>query len=188
MVQLVKETQVLSATTANPINEEKILSEGSDTITTTPIDNLVPTIIEDEIADTSLNIKTSPIPTKTTIEATPKVSPTDHILNEINKFRESHGISRVTKENYSCDFANIRARELASSFTHDGFEQRKNNDLLPFPNWSNVTENIAMNSNYLRVIDQWTSSPGHAENILADTPHICVGKYENYFAMIGWKP
>jgi uncharacterized protein YkwD len=102
------------------------------------------------------------------------MSETDFILSQINKYRTGNNIAPASKDSHTCSFASLRARELATAFSHDGFTQRKNTGTLPYPSWSNVTENIAMNSNYKDVINQWLNSAGHAQNMLADTPlYLC---------------
>lgn len=146
-------------------------------------------IDENTPSPTAKPIPTAVNPTpKPTNPPTSTLSQTDHILSRINDYRIRHGVAPASKDSHTCSFASLRARELASTFSHDQFIQRKNSGTLPYPSWSNVTENIAMNSDHTDVINQWIGSAGHAANMLADTPYICVGKHGDYYAMLGWKP
>jgi uncharacterized protein YkwD len=106
----------------------------------------------------------------------------EYIMNAINDYRKSQGLPGVSPNRETCDFAKKRAQELASNFSHDGFRP------YPYASFSKVTENIAMNSDYTKVISNWIASSGHAANMREDTPYVCVSKNGNYYAYEGWKP
>lgn len=128
-------------------------------------------------------------PTKTPTSTTTNVlSFQDFILNEINDYRRSQGLSVVKTDTYTCAFAQTRAKEITTAFNHDGFRDRINNKTLPYPSYSSVTENIAMTSDYKQVVTMWKNSSGHAENMRKDTPFVCVEREGNYYAYEGWKP
>jgi uncharacterized protein YkwD len=59
---------------------------------------------------------------------------------------------------------------------------------MPYAKWSAITENIAMTSNYGDVVTMWKNSSGHAANMRADTPFVCVMQNGNYYAYEGMKP
>jgi uncharacterized protein YkwD len=109
-------------------------------------------------------------------------------MNAINVYRSSQGLSSVQADKNTCDFAATRAQEIVGNFNHDGFQNRINTHTLPYPSYHMVTENIAMTSNYQDVVNMWINSPGHAANMRADTPYVCVAKSGNYYAYEGWKP
>jgi len=150
---------------------------------------------------TPTNIPT-PIPTRRlTPTPTKSISPTPtagasaildtkekYILDAINTYRVSQGLSKVNADKYTCDFATIRAKEIVNNFNHDGFSNRASNKTLPYPSFSNATENIAMNSDYTKVVTSWINSAGHAENMRANTPYVCVAYSGNYYAYEGWRP
>jgi uncharacterized protein YkwD len=152
----------------------------------------------------------TPNPTKATINS-PTPTPTAHaqsqmqnqsqvqvnysisdeakrLLSQVNDFRASKGKGPVTPEKYTCDFANLRAGEIVSNFSHDGFRQRIDSKTLPYPSYSSVAENIAMNSNPDAVVPAWINSSGHAENMLKDVPHGCIGVSGRYYTYLAWKP
>lgn len=146
---------------------------------------------------------TMPTPTKAVPTATPTVKPTstpqdsptnqpsDHmayIMNEINKYRASQGLSEVKTSTETCDFAAIRAKEIVTNFNHDGFQQRIDAKTIPYKSWTKITENIAMTSDYTQVVTMWKNSPGHAANMRADTPYVCVRNDGSYYAYEGMKP
>ena len=106
-------------------------------------------------------------------------------LNQVNNYRRSQGLSEVASDRNTCEFAALRAKEISISFNHNGFRDRVNSNSLPYPSYSQITENIAMNSNYTKVVAGWINSPGHAENMRADTPLVCIAKYGNYYAYEG---
>lgn len=110
-------------------------------------------------------------------------------MNAINDYRRSKGMYAVKPDRYTCDFAKIRAKEIATTgFDHSGFQNRISNRTLPYPSYHLVTENLAMTSNYQNVVNMWINSPGHAVNMQKDTPYICVADYSNYYAYEGWRP
>jgi uncharacterized protein YkwD len=109
-------------------------------------------------------------------------------MNAINDYRKSQGLSAVKTDPYTCSFAKIRAQEITQGFNHDGFSNRITSHTLPYPTYHQVTENIAMTSDYKRVVTLWINSPGHAENMRRDTPYVCVESSGNYYAYEGWRP
>ncbi|MBI2020620.1 CAP domain-containing protein [Candidatus Daviesbacteria bacterium] len=120
----------------------------------------------------------------------PKVSINivDYLMGQINEYRLSKGLTEVQKDAYTCDFASLRAKEISQNFNHDGFRNRIDSQTLPYPSYTQVTENIAKNSDYQDVVPKWISSPGHAANLEKDTPYVCVGVFDHYYAYLGWKP
>lgn len=110
------------------------------------------------------------------------------MVDEINKYRASIGLTSVKSDKYTCDFGKVRAQEISKDFSHDGFSDRVANKTIPYPSYRLITENIAMTSDYKKVVSMWINSPGHAENMRRDTPFVCVGTYNNYYAYEGWKP
>jgi uncharacterized protein YkwD len=130
----------------------------------------------------------SPTPTLVTSSATPSDTKKTFIMNAINSYRRSLGLTEVKTNSYTCNFALIRAKEITTSFNHDGFSNRISSKSLPYPSYSLVTENIAMTSDYTKVVTMWINSPGHAENMRRDTPYVCVESSGNFYAYEGWKP
>jgi len=111
-----------------------------------------------------------------------------YIMNAINDYRKSLGLSTVKTDTYTCDFAKVRAKEIESGFNHNGFKDRINAKTLPYPTFSSVTENLAQTSDYKKVVNLWINSPGHAENMRKDTPYVCVEQNGTYYAYEGWRP
>jgi len=120
----------------------------------------------------------------------------DYIMNGINNYRAQNGLSKVQTDSNTCNFAKIRAKEISTSFNHNGFTSRVNSKTLPYSGYSSVTENIAMHPDYQQavpdgykqVVPMWINSPSHAANMRADTPYVCVESYGNYYAYEGWRP
>ena len=89
---------------------------------------------------------------------------------------------------YTCAFAGTRAQEISVEFNHDGFSERVASKTVPYPGYSYINENIARTSDYRRVVDMWIASSGHAQNMRANTPYVCVAQYGTYYAYEGWRP
>jgi uncharacterized protein YkwD len=139
----------------------------------------------------------SNVPIKTnTITSSPSNTPIpqvandigQNLLNQINSFRSSKGLPPLSTDGYTCGFAVLRANEIVNSFNHDGFKNRIDSKTLPYPSYSSVAENIAMNSDPNQVVPGWINSAGHNENMSKDVPHGCVGKSGDYYAFEAWKP
>jgi len=109
-------------------------------------------------------------------------------MQKINEYRSSQGLSAVSTDSNTCGFAKTRAQEISSSFNHDGFTNRINSHTLPYSSYHQVTENIAMTSNYQEVVTMWVNSPGHAENMRQDTPFVCVERNGDFYDYEGWRP
>lgn len=110
------------------------------------------------------------------------------LIDQINQFRSSNGKSPISENNETCSFASTRASEIVSTFNHDGFSGRVSSKTLPYPSYSQVAENIAMNGDAGKVVPGWINSPGHAENMLKDVSFGCVRNSGNYYVLELWKP
>jgi uncharacterized protein YkwD len=102
-----------------------------------------------------------------TVSPTPIDEVQNYIMDRINEYRKANGLDVVQTDPYTCAFAETRAKEIATNFSHDGFENRIQEDTLPYPSYSLITENIAMNTNYKDVVKKWIASPGHEQNLRA---------------------
>lgn len=109
------------------------------------------------------------------------------LLAKVNEYRASRGLSDVSSNSQVCDFAAVRAAEIMSDFSHSGFTNRINAKTIPY-SYHEITENIAMNSDYTQIVNMWINSPGHAENMRKDTPIVCIMQNGNYFAYEGMRP
>jgi uncharacterized protein YkwD len=138
----------------------------------------------------------SPTSTPVLIQSTPTTVPKKSevaqsggsFISQINAYRAQNGLGPVSTNSEVCSFAAIRAQEIASDFSHNGFTNRINSKTLPYSSYHEVTENIAMNSDASQIVTMWINSPGHAENMRKDTPYVCVAQSGNYFAYEGWHP
>lgn len=132
-----------------------------------------------------------PLPTSTPIPTSPPVDSNnirDYMINEINNFRRSKGLSIVQTDSYTCSFADIRAKEITTNFSHDGFNKRISSKTLPYPSYTQVVENLARVGDYKEVVNLWINSPGHNTNLSAGTPFGCVGYSGDFYSYQGWKP
>lgn len=170
--QLLRSLNNHPSPTKTPTPTPKVSS--TPTLTPSPTPTLTPT-------PTQINLPSgSPSPTAVSNE-----SIKTYLMNEVNAYRRSQGLTEVTTDPYTCDFAKIRAKEISINFNHSGFNERVNSKTLPYPSYSKITENISMNSDYKRVVPGWIASSGHAQNMHADTPFVCIEKYGKYYAYEG---
>lgn len=148
----------------------------------------VPTAAPTSLPTVKPSSTPSPSPKPVASETTVLSSVQTYIMNAINNYRSKYGLPSVKTDPYTCNFAKLRAQEISKSFNHNGFTNRVNSKTLPYPTYHYVNENIAMNYSYQNVVNAWANSPGHAANMRADTPYVCVEKYGSYFAYEGWRP
>lgn len=185
-----RDSRISNPSTPSPTNQPTPTSTSRPTATPRP--TLQPTPQPTTTPRPTPVATPKPTPTSTPRPTTAPSSSTDSvqsfIMNEINDYRKSQGLSAVKTDPYTCNFAKTRAQEITSNFNHDGFRNRIDNKTLPYPSYSRVTENIAMTSDYKQVVSMWINSSGHAENMRQDTPYVCVERNGNYYAYEGWKP
>lgn len=122
------------------------------------------------------------------ISPTVPPNPQNTIMDAINSYRHSQGLSKVSENESTCAFAKIRAEEIAKEFSHKGFRERIDSKTLPYSNYHEVTENIAQNPNPNDVVPQWIASSGHAANMRKDTPYVCVRSFGEFYAYEGMRP
>jgi len=128
-------------------------------------------------------------PPQQPVQSAPQLSDVSaYILQGVNDYRASFGLSPVQSNQETCDFASVRAQEIASGFNHDGFYNRVNNHTIPYSQWSHATENIAQAPEYKEVVNLWKNSPEHAANMRDNTPYVCIEQYQSYFAYEGMRP
>jgi uncharacterized protein YkwD len=148
---------------------------------------LSPTPLTSSPTPTTSNSPTI-LPTTAPTSPPPSNNATGSILDQVNAYRASQGLGPVQSNSETCNFATTRAQEIISNFSHDGFNSRLSSNTLPYAHWSAVTENIAQTSNPQNVVPMWINSPGHAANMRADTPYVCIQQNGNYYAYEGMKP
>ena len=105
----------------------------------------------------------------------------DAMLKIINKERANANLKPLKLYPVACERAAIRAKEIATSFSHtrpDGSSCFSVLDGIPY---SSAGENIAYNhsSDVQDVMTQWMNSSGHKANILnASYTHVGIGVYQ----------
>lgn len=138
-------------------------------------------------------ITAAPQPTLPAISSKPAIQTpalstvSAYILNGVNQYRTSLGLSTVQSTSETCAFAATRAQEISNGFNHNGFYNRVNNHTLPYTTWSHATENIAEAPNYQEVVTLWKNSPEHAANMRDNTPYVCIEQYGNFYAYEGMR-
>ncbi len=125
-------------------------------------------------------------------DETPTVSGTlsEKVIALVNSYRAQNGLSAVTYDAALAKAANVRAKELVSSFSHT-----RPNGTRCFTafdeagvSYRGAGENIAMGqSSAEEVMNDWMNSEGHRANILnASFTKIAVGVYEGSDGRLYW--
>lgn len=149
----------------------------SPTYTVTPTPTFTPTSVPTAI----------PTPTSRVLETNLQIS-NSPLLEKVNEYRRSKGLSDVKEDPYTCALAKKRVEEITSDFSHNGFEKRKADNSFNYPSWTNVTENIARLGSNSNPVEMWINSPTHRENMERDTPYVCIENSGEYYVYEGWKP
>ena len=107
----------------------------------------------------------------------------NEVLSLVNSYRKQNGLSALTLDYNLCNAADIRAKEIKSSFSHT-----RPNGTSCFTvlkelgiNYNGAGENIAYGqSSPQEVMNAWMNSQGHRENILnASFTKLGVGVYSD---------
>lgn len=114
---------------------------------------------------------------------TEKMSTVDELNTAQNNYRVANGVNAVSIDSTLCQVAGQRAEEIATSFSHDGFESAIERNSIPY---SSVGENIASGPlSGVRFVEwSWDRSLGHRENMLRDWTRGCGGVYARYAVFI----
>lgn len=107
------------------------------------------------------------------------------LIAKVNEYRRSKGLAPVKTNPQTCNFALLRAKEVSSSFNHDGFYNRISSKTLPYHRYRLITENLAWAPKGRDAVLMWINSPSHAENMLKKINFACVKKYGDYYAFEG---
>lgn len=118
--------------------------------------------------DQSLSIPSSQLKSSTT--TTFKTTELEKsVFEQINRYRASKGLSKLTLNANISKQARIHSKNMANGkvpFSHKGFERRVNS--IPI-NYRSASENVAFNQNYSDPANQavigWIDSPGHLKNL-----------------------
>lgn len=98
------------------------------------------------------------------------------IHNEVNKQRVNKGLNPLVENSYVCRFAQRRAFESVSDWSHDGFLTTA----IP-----GLGENLSREYDTEGdVIGAWLNSPTHKENLLGNYKFGCVRCFERNCAHI----
>jgi uncharacterized protein YkwD len=109
----------------------------------------------------------SQLATSTTTFSTTKLEKS--VFEEINQYRFSHGLPKLTLNANITHQARIHSQDMASGkvpFSHQGFQQRVNAISITY---RSAAENVAYNLGYTNPAQEavigWLHSPGHLKNI-----------------------
>jgi uncharacterized protein YkwD len=105
------------------------------------------------------------------------------ILENINAYRRSRGLSQLQMIDAANQQAEIHSRNMATgktAFGHDGFSQRVTNVSNTIGRVSAAAENVAYGSETAReVVDGWLKSAPHKKNIEGNYNLTGIGVYAN---------
>lgn len=112
-----------------------------------------------------------------------KMATVDELNVAQNDYRVKHGLNNLSINADLCKVAAERAREIATDFSHSGFEPAiERNNIQK----SSVGENIASGPLTATQFVEWSwdKSPGHKENMLRDWSEGCGGVYDRFAVFI----
>lgn len=114
----------------------------------------------------------------------------NEVVELVNEERAKAGLSALTVHTGAASAAQVRAKELATSFSHTRPDGSNFSTALKEAgvNYSGVGENIAYGQQSPQaVMEQWMNSSGHRANILnPDFTSIGVGHYKNANGVNYW--
>lgn len=102
------------------------------------------------------------------------------IFDLVNQERVTNELEKLTLSNELCNIADVRAKEIYSDFSHNGFDAYSSDIKNDF-NTIYVSENIAKWArNASEVMSGWMNSSGHRANILnGNFENIGIGIYQS---------
>lgn len=118
--------------------------------------------------ETSIVQKTpSPRPQKIEISET-------ELFGLVNNQRNNKSLKSLTWDQNLCSYANRRALEIATNFSHEGF-YKMSDEMYKNLSYNHIAENLAENI-YMKksIVDAWLESPTHRENIEGQYSHSCI--------------
>ena len=93
----------------------------------------------------------------------------------VNDWKEKESGYRYTSDERLCEQASIRANQIKSDWSHNGFDE------VPFFDFKTVGENLAAESNSNNdILTLWLTSPTHKENLDENFTHSCIRCEDNY--------
>ncbi len=96
----------------------------------------------------------------------------------INNYRKENGKAVLKVDSGLCEYANLRAREIVTDWSHDGFFQVRHQQYCS--SCSYIGENLAREfSTPQEIFNGWLGSPGHKENLDRPFNIGCLGFYYN---------
>ena len=141
-----------------------------------------------EVLGAAITPTPSPTALPTPIPTVQSSDVSNFLLSKVNAYRASFNLPPVKSSTQVCAFATLRAKEIVTHFTHDGFNTRTADHTIPYDKWARATENIAEAPDYQEVVDLWAKSPEHAANMRDITPYVCIEESGPYFAYEGMRP
>lgn len=98
----------------------------------------------------------------------------------VNAYRVENGLKVVIESKSVCAYAKLRAEQVKSDWSHNGFLYTKEQPKPGF--W---VENLAKGFD-VPPIEAWKKSATHNANLLADVSEMCLERNGNYWALEGW--
>jgi len=115
-----------------------------------------------------------------------KMATIEELNQAMNNYRKSHGLNELNINGELCIYANQRAHEIASVFTHDAFGNHIKNGDYRNSGYSWFNENIWQGyfSGTHIVEYAWDRSEGHKHTQLDNWSGGCAGVYDKYVSFL----
>lgn len=103
------------------------------------------------------------------------------LLASVNSYRASKHLSPIKESDTTCTIATIRAIQITSDYSHNGFYPLVHSSWVPNGMWY---ENLAQKKdNYFNILISWEKSPLHNANLLAPATTGCIRHVGNFWAL-----
>jgi len=113
------------------------------------------------------------------VTPTPIILSANILMEKVNAYRESMGLSTLKKSDRLCDIAKIRIVEVQENWSHEGFYAER------FCKECTIGENLA--KEYISeqsTLSNWIKSPSHREQMVTPYTHACVVTDKDYAVQI----
>lgn len=136
-----------------------------------------------------LLVKVKEVPHVVAVKPTAYVAPTsvyipeneDDLFQTVNEWRVQTNRLAYKKSEATCDFASVRAPQLKTDYSHNGFYEHAKN----LPKGQYFSENIAAGYIYAdQTLKGWLASPPHRKALEADYTHSCIKCDSGYCVQI----
>lgn len=91
----------------------------------------------------------------------------EKLMENVNNWRLSQNLPKYETDKWLCEQADLRANDIQTDYSHQGFIDR-------YENKYDLGENLSENYSENYALGAWLNSPSHAKNLYADYKYSCI--------------